>query len=56
MNDLMTAFLFCFYLSVPAAIFALFVGGSKRRLGLGVAAALAVVGVLGAVLVRTLLI
>ncbi len=55
MNNLLTVLLFCFYLSVPAAIFAFFVQGRSRRLALGGAAALAVVGALGALLVRTLL-
>ena len=55
MNTLLTALLFCLYLSVPAAIFALFMQGSKRRLGLGVAVVLALVGALGAIFVRTLI-
>ena len=55
MNTLFTGLLFCLYLSVPAAIFALFMQGSRRRLGLGVAVALALVGAFGAILVRTVL-
>ena len=55
MSNLLTILLFCMYLSVPVAIFALFMQGSRRRLGLGSAAALAVIGAAGAILVRTLL-
>ena len=55
MDTLLAALLFCLYLSVPVAVFALFVQGRKRRLALGGAAALAAFGALGAILVRTLL-
>ncbi len=54
MDTLLTALLFSLYLSVPAAIFALFVRGRKRRLAFGGAVALALIGALGAILVRTL--
>ena len=55
MSNLLTTLLFCMYMSVPTAIFALFLQGSRRRLGLFGAGALAVVGAVGAILVRTLL-
>ncbi len=55
MNNLLTVLLFCMYMSVPVAIFALFMQGSKKRWGLSSAAALAVLGAVGAILVRTLL-